>query len=195
MFICCKRWSVGGGGVKFHRLSQTTHFSFHLVLSCCNVNVCLEVLPSSSAKHLLSVLSCRSWTWTQMKPLAAMLASIPLSPLSLSLSLFVSHFNAELIQSGWAVQEQPSGSALFLHARQEVARTAACNSTWDFVWVTYIMAPFTFYCNFNCIFSFYPHFLALPDFQCWESTITQIQYLSTFWGTFTSYFNWMQPYP
>lgn len=47
----------------------------------------------------------------------------------LSLSLSVSHFNAELIQSDWAVQEQPSGSALLLHARQEVARTAACNST------------------------------------------------------------------
>lgn len=57
-----------------------------------------------------------------------MMASIPLSPPHF-LSLSVSHFNVELMQSGRVVQEQQSSSALLLRARQEVARTAACNST------------------------------------------------------------------
>lgn len=69
------------------------------------------------------------------------------SSVSFLFGLSVSHFNAELIQCGWAGQDQPSGSALLLRARQEVAGTAACNPTWDFVWVTYIVARFTFYCK------------------------------------------------
>ncbi|KAG7496031.1 hypothetical protein JOB18_010771 [Solea senegalensis] len=48
---------------------------------------------------------------------------------SFSRSFTVSHFTAELIRCGWAVQAPPSGSALLDHAKQEVAKTAVCNST------------------------------------------------------------------
>lgn len=64
---------------------------------------------------------------------------VPLPP-TLSFSP-VSHFNAELVQSVRAMQKQPSRLSTPSHHRQEVARAAARNSAWDFVWVTYIMAP------------------------------------------------------
>lgn len=59
--------------------TDCTFIHFILAISCRNLDVCLEVQPSLSAKHLLS-LSCRSRRWIQMRPLAAMLASSPLSP-------------------------------------------------------------------------------------------------------------------
>lgn len=130
------------------------------VWSCCRIDC------QASAQSCV-----RSQRRMHMKPLAAMLASFLLSPpfsLCLSLSLSVSHFNAELIQCGWAGQDQPSGSAL-LHARQEVARTAACNSTWDFVWVTYIMARLTSTLKLQCHFFVSP-FSRSAGFQWWTET-------------------------
>ena len=43
-----------------------------------------------------------------------------------SFSVFVSHFNAELVRCGRAVQEQPSGSALLLHAMQAGSGRDSC---------------------------------------------------------------------
>lgn len=105
-----------GKEMKLHRL--------------CQKHIFLSLFGGATPLYLPSTCSCSSEIWIQMRTFAAMLASAPLlPPLLVSLPVSVSHFNAELIQCGWAVQEQPSSSALLLHARQEVARTAACNST------------------------------------------------------------------
>lgn len=74
-------------------------------------------------------------------------------PLCPPLLWSVGHFTSELTQRGWAVQDQPSVSAVLLHARQEVDRMAACNSTWDSNWLTYILALCSLYCYFISLFS------------------------------------------
>lgn len=156
MFNGCKRccWS-GRKRERKIKHPQTAHlftsfWQFHAGIWM-SVWRCNQVyLPSICSPCLVG--HGDGYRWDLWQPCWLLVLFLPLSlsvALTLSLSPSVSHFNAELIQSGWAVQEQPSGSALLLHARQEVARTAACNSTWDFVWVTYIMAQFTFYCNFK----------------------------------------------
>lgn len=72
--------------------------------------------------------------------------------------------------SGWVVQ----GTGIRLSSppcRAGSGQTAACNSTWDFVWVTYIMAPFIFCCNLNSTFFFFSPFVS-PS--AWLPALSQI---------------------
>lgn len=135
--------SEGGEGARFQGLSHIFH-CFMRWPGCLHWRCCHVCLPSiCSGGLVLRAMDADETFGSHVGFQSSLSPPLSLSFLSLSFLLHVSHFNAELIQSGWAVQEQPSGSALLRRARQEVARTAACNSTWDFVWVTYIMAPFT----------------------------------------------------
>ena len=104
-------------------------------------DVCSEVLPSLASAPQLDSYMTDSDSVETFGSHVGLHSSPSVSP--------VSHFNAELTHgaAGWVMQEQPSGSALRLCARQEVAGPAACNSTSLFVWVTYIMALFIFYCS------------------------------------------------
>lgn len=77
-------------------------------------------------------------------------ASSPVTPTAAMLAPCPSSFSSFLLphqpfycwtRSVWTLQEQPSRLSTPSHLQQEVAQAAACNSAQDFVWVTYIMAP------------------------------------------------------
>lgn len=111
-----------------------------------------------SVKHvadLLSVSSCGSRTRTQARPLA-MLAS-----LSLSLSAILMLNSCSL--AGWRRNNHRAQHSFSMPDRKWPRQLLVIQPE-IFVWVTYIMAQFIFYCNFDSTFAFF--FSPSTSFSC-----------------------------
>lgn len=140
-----------------------------------NINQTQQTKSRTSFPHCFGLLEAETWksVWSAALSLVLQVVNTDgtfgahVGWLTLSSLLSLSAILMLNPYSHSAAQEQPWRSAPRLYSRQEVAWPAVCNSTWDFVWVTYIMAPFIFYCNSNrpfFFFLFFSSFLFLTDF-------------------------------